>query len=80
MVRVTANRWFTMIKNNWLIPVGMVATVGVFCNGMKHLYRQDSMKQNHMMRARIGFQFLTLFSMVGGMAYHSYRSSQKNKE
>merc|ERR550519_2418942 len=75
MLQEGTNRWVTMVKNNPLIPVGMLMTCGVFARGMKHYYNQDSVKQNKMMRARIGAQFATLACMVVGVAWMGYKDN-----
>lgn len=72
-----SNRWVIMVKQNPLILVGMVMTCGVFARGMRHYYFQDSVKQNHMMRARIGAQFATLACMVAGVTYAGWKNTRE---
>merc|ERR1712018_720093 len=47
MIKTGTNRWITMVKENWFVPVGMLLTVGAFTRGLRHYYNQEHMRQLH---------------------------------
>ena len=76
MIKTGTNRWITMVKENWFVPVGMLLTVGAFTRGLRHYYNQEHMRQNYMMRARVSAQFFTLFAIVAGVTYKGYKNQK----
>lgn len=53
-------------KENPLIPIGTTATVAALSYGLWSFYQGNSQMSQYMMRARVGAQAFTIFSMVAG--------------
>ncbi|CAK9824865.1 HIG1 domain family member 2A, mitochondrial [Anthophora retusa] len=53
-------------KENPLVPIGTTATVAALSYGLWSFYHGNSQMSQYMMRARVGAQAFTIFSMVAG--------------
>lgn len=56
-------------KQNPLVPVGAVATVGALTYGLFSFARGDTRMQQYMMRARVAAQGGTIVAVAGGVLY-----------
>lgn len=50
----------------------MLATTGALIMGLKAMYTGDRALSQRMMRYRVGFQFATIFAIVGGLMVSTY--------
>lgn len=54
-------------KENPMVPLGTVATLTALLIGLRSFYMGNIKMSQYMMRARVGAQAFTLFSIVAGL-------------
>ncbi|XP_078033507.1 HIG1 domain family member 2A, mitochondrial [Augochlora pura] len=54
-------------KENPLVPIGTIATISALTFGIWNFYKGNTKMSQQMMRARVGAQAFTIFSMVVGL-------------
>ncbi|CAK9794558.1 HIG1 domain family member 2A, mitochondrial [Anthophora plagiata] len=62
-------------KENPLVPIGTTATVAALSYGLWSFYQGNSQMSQYMMRARVGAQAFTIFSMVAGFVILSQKDA-----
>ena len=70
---------FKSFEENLLIS-GALATVTALGLGLYNLRKQNQVKQQFYMRARVGAQGFTIASLIGGLFYQSHKKESENKE
>lgn len=64
------------VKENPLVPVGALCTIGALSYGLFSFVRGDQKMQQYMMRARVAAQGGTLMAVVAGVFYMLYQERQ----
>lgn len=64
------------VKENPLVPVGAVCTLGALAYGLFSFVRGDQKMQQYMMRTRVAAQGGTLVAVVAGVFYMLYQERQ----
>ncbi|XP_065546821.1 HIG1 domain family member 2A, mitochondrial [Lathamus discolor] len=68
------DKFLRKTRENPLVPLGCLCTVGVLTYGLINFKRGDTRKSQLMMRARILAQGLTFAALLGGMAVTAMKS------
>ena len=63
----TRPTFWEKFSSNPFIPVGVLATCFALGNGLRHLYKRDTRKQQTMMRLRVGAQGFTVVALIVGV-------------
>ncbi|XP_050544538.1 HIG1 domain family member 2A [Daktulosphaira vitifoliae] len=63
------NKFLRKFKENPLVPIGALLTVGFLSYGLRDMYRGDKMRSQMMMRGRIAAQGFTVVALLGGLFY-----------
>lgn len=64
------------VKENPLVPVGALCTIGALSYGLFSFVHGDQKMQQYMMRARVAAQGGTLMAVVAGVFYMLYQERQ----
>lgn len=67
------------VKQNPIVPIGALATVGALTYGLFSFIRGDTKIQQYMMRARVAAQGGTIVAVAAGVAFMLFRDSQNKK-
>ncbi|CAH3125407.1 unnamed protein product [Porites lobata] len=67
------------VKQNPIVPIGALATVGALTYGLFSFIRGDTKMQQYMMRARVAAQGGTIVAVAAGVAFMLFRDSQNKK-
>ncbi|XP_003383399.1 PREDICTED: HIG1 domain family member 2A, mitochondrial-like [Amphimedon queenslandica] len=65
---VEESKFWRKAKQNPLVPIGCIGTVGVLCMGLLSFKRGNVVMSQKMMRLRVLFQGGTVLALVGGIA------------
>lgn len=73
------NKFLRKVKENPLVPIGMLATVGALVYGVSNFLIGNQKKQQYAMRGRVVAQGATVIALVGGLIFAAIREQNEKK-
>lgn len=73
------DKFIRRTTENPLVPIGLLATIGILGNGIMQMRKGNQAGSQRMMRARVLVQGFTVFALVAGVYMAGKKEGQKDK-
>ncbi|KAF0759140.1 HIG1 domain family member 2A, mitochondrial [Aphis craccivora] len=74
------NKFLRKFKENPLVPIGALVTVGFLGVGLKSMYDGNRVRSQMMMRGRIAAQGFTVVALLGGLFYQGMAALKETED
>ncbi|CAI6350601.1 unnamed protein product [Macrosiphum euphorbiae] len=74
------NKFLRKFKENPLVPIGALVTVGFLSVGLKSMYDGNRVRSQMMMRGRIAAQGFTVIAILGGLFYQGMTALRETED